>query len=143
MIRPARPDDAGEITRLSVELGYPTSLEATAANLSILLASARYLVVVAAGGSRLLGWAVVERRLSLESGERAELTGLVVSTSARRKGIGRALVSAAEHWGSAQGLASMYVRSNVARRESHPFYLGIGYERKKTQHTYEKRLASA
>lgn len=142
MLRPARPDDAEEITRLSVELGYPAAPEAIAANLSALLASARYLVTVAAQGPRLLGWAVVERRLALESGERAELTGLVVSASARRMGIGKALVSAAEQWGSEQGLESIYVRSNVARQESHPFYLGLGYNRKKTQHTYEKRLAS-
>jgi len=142
VIRPARPDDATEITRLSVELGYPATLAATSANLATLLGSARYLVSVAAEGPRLLGWAVVERRLSLESGERAELTGLVVSASARRKGVGRALVSAAERWGSEQGLASMYVRSNVARLESHPFYLGLGYNRKKTQHTYEKPLVA-
>jgi len=142
VVRPARPDDATEITRLSVELGYPASLAAITANLATLLASARYLVSVADQGSRLLGWAVVERRLSLESGERAELTGLVVSASVRRTGIGKALVSAAEQWGSEQGLTSIYVRSNVARQESHPFYLGLGYARKKTQHTYEKRLAS-
>lgn len=142
VFRPARPDDAEEVTRLSVELGYPASLEAVAANLSALLASARYLVTVAAQGSRLLGWAVVERRFSLESGERAELTGLVVGVSDRRRGIGKALVSAAERWGVEQGLGSIYVRSNVSREESHPFYLGLGYSRKKTQHTYEKQFDS-
>ena len=90
-----------------------------------------------------MGWAVAERRLSLESGERAELTGLVVSASARRMGIGRSLVTAAEQWGSEQGLESMYVRSNIARQESHPFYLDLGYHLKKTQHTYEKPLIPA
>jgi len=139
-IRPARPDDAGEITRLCAELGYPASVEAIAANLAVLLASARYHVAVADRGSELLGWAVVEHRHWLESGARAELTGLVVSASARRMGIGKALVAAAERWGSEQGLKSIYVRSNTAREESHPFYLGIGYARKKTQHTYEKPL---
>jgi len=141
-IRPARPDDAEEIARLSLELGYPASVEAIAANLASLLASARYLVAVAAQGSRLLGWAVVERRLALESGARAELTGLVVGISARRRGVGKSLVAAAEHWGSGQGLGSIYVRSNAARQESHPFYLSLGYHRKKTQHTYEKPLVS-
>ena len=142
-IRPARPDDSEEISRLSAELGYPASVGAIGSNLAALLASARYFVSVAERGSRLLGWAVVERRLMLESGERAELTGLVVSASARRMGVGRALVAAAEHWGLGQGMKSIYVRSNVAREESHPFYLGLGYHRKKSQHTYEKLLVSA
>ena len=142
MVRPARPADAEEITRLSVELGYPASVAATVASLAALLASDKYLVSVATQGPRVLGWAVVERRLSLESGERAELTGLVVGGSDRRMGVGKALVAAAERWGVEQGLGSIYVRSNVAREESHPFYLGLGYRRKKTQHTYEKQFDS-
>lgn len=79
----------------------------------------------------------------LESGERAELVGLVVRSDARRIGVGKALVLAAEHWASAQGLQTITVRSNIVRAESHPFYESIGYVRKKTQHTYAKAPSAA
>jgi GNAT superfamily N-acetyltransferase len=83
---------------------------------------------------------VVERRVSLESGEAAEITGLVVAASARRTGVGKALVSSAEQWTARQGLTAIRVRSNITRAESHPFYERLGFLRKKTQHTYEKPL---
>ena len=113
-IRPAHLDDAAEIARLSGELGYPRSAGDIRSALKILLASPTCSVMVASGrASQLSGWIVIERRISLESGEAAEITGLVVSASARRTGIGKALVSAAEQWTALQGLPSIRVRSNI------------------------------
>ena len=83
---------------------------------------------------------VVERHCSLESGEQAELAGLVVSSDARRLGVGRALVAAAEAWTRAAGFPTLRVRSNVLRAESHAFYRSVGFVPVKTQHTYEKSL---
>ena len=143
-IIPARETDAAEIARLSLELGYQTAVDQTRTALKQILSSHSYFAVVAsAGAGRLLGWAVAERRLSLESGEFMELTGLVVSTSARRLGAGRSLVAAAEHWALKNGFSSIRVRSNIARTESHPFYERLGFERTKTQHAYKKPLSPA
>jgi GNAT superfamily N-acetyltransferase len=89
---------------------------------------------------RLAGWIAAERRLSLEAGERVEITGLVVDGSIRRGGVGRALVAAAEAWASEQGLDVVVVRSNVLRQASHPFYEGLGYVRQKSQHVYARHL---
>jgi GNAT superfamily N-acetyltransferase len=142
-IRLAQFADAAEIARLNIELGYSASAEEIGARLRFMLASADFVVAVAAGhDSQLLGWTVAERRLSLESGEKAEITGLVVGATARRTGVGTALVAAAEQWAAKQGLKAICVRSNITRTESHPFYQSQGYVRKKTQHTYEKQLAS-
>ena len=76
----------------------------------------------------------------LEMGERVEIVGLVVDSVARRSGVGRALVAAAEHWARSRGIDEVFVRSNVVRPESHPFYERIGYLLSKTQHVYRKRL---
>lgn len=146
VIRPARPSDAAEIARLSHELGYPATADQLRARLAELLGSSRCLVAVAEAGEggredRLAGWIAVERRLSLESGEGAEITGLVVAASSRRTGVGAALVATAERWVREHGLASVRVRSNVVRPESHPFYRRLGYAAVKTQHVYEKRLS--
>jgi GNAT superfamily N-acetyltransferase len=142
-IRRAEIADAAEIARLSDELGYPLTLEEMRERLSRLLASDRHYVAVAASGERLLGWMHVEHRASLEGGDRAELMGLVVDSTVRRRGLGRQLVAVAENWALAHGLSSLTIRSNVVRELSHPFYESLGYARAKTQHVYRKVLTSA
>jgi len=141
LIRPARLEDAAEIATLSTELGYPTSEGEMKRRMEKLLQSNSYFLAVAENESRVIAWVAAEKRLLLESGERAEIVGLIVTTSARRSGTGLALVKAAEAWAVEQGMPSISVRSNVARVESHPFYERLGYVRTKTQHAYAKQLA--
>jgi GNAT superfamily N-acetyltransferase len=133
-------DDAAEMARLAGELGYPMSTAEMARRLGVLLPNERHYIAVAATGDRLTGWVQVEHRFSLEGGDRAELMGLVVDSSARRRGIGRDLVDVAENWALARGLSAVTVRSNAARELSHPFYEALGYSREKTQHVYRKAV---
>ncbi|HKR76548.1 MAG TPA: GNAT family N-acetyltransferase [Rhodanobacter sp.] len=140
-LRPARIEDAAEIARLAGELGYPVETTAMAARLRAILPLRQHHVTVAVGGCKgLVGWIAVERRLTLEAGERVEIVGLVVDASARGSGVGRALVADAESWALALGFDAIGVRSNVAREDSHPFYECLGFARVKTQHMYRKRL---
>ena len=139
-VRPATTADAAGIARLATELGYPSSEEEMATRLHSLLRSESHFVGVAEDGPNLVGWVAAERRLLLESGTRVELVGLIVGSSARRRGTGRELVAAAEAWALGQGVKVIIVRSNVARLESHPFYERLGYERTKTQHAYSRQL---
>jgi GNAT superfamily N-acetyltransferase len=138
--RPACAADAAEIARLSGELGYPTDSQAMAARLAQLLGDPRQCVRVLDAEGGLAGWISAERRLSLETGERVEITGLVVDGGARRGGAGQALVAAAEAWATEQGIGIVAVRSNVQRPASHPFYEALGYVRKKSQHVYVRAL---
>jgi len=138
--RPARVVDAGEIARLAGELGYPVDAATMAARLEALAADPRQCVYVIDREGALAGWIAVERRLSLEGGERVEITGLVVDSTVRRGGVGRSLAAAAEAWAREQGVNLVLVRSNVQRRASHPFYEGLGYVRKKSQHVYTRHL---
>jgi N-acetylglutamate synthase-like GNAT family acetyltransferase len=141
LVRPARLEDAAEIANLSTELGYPTSEGEMKRRMEKLLQSVAYFLAVAEQESRVIGWVAAERRLLLESGERADIVGLIVTKNARRSGTGLALVHAAEAWAIQQGMRTMAVRSSVARLESHPFYERLGYVRAKTQHAYLKQLA--
>ena len=141
-IRRAEIADAPEIARLAGELGYPMSPAEMTRRLTTLLPNEHHYIVVAASSGRLLGWMHVERRFSLEGGDRAELMGLVVDSTARRRGVGRELLVVAENWTRAQGLSSLTVRSNVVRELSHPFYESLGYSRCKTQHVYIKTIVS-
>ena len=139
-LRPARIEDAAEIARLSTELGYPASAAGMTPRLRSVLDDPKHHVVVAAAGDGLLGWIGLERRLSLEGGERAEIVGLVVDARSRRAGVGAALTQRAERWAHELGYDQLVVRSNAARIESHPFYEKHGYVRRKTSHVYFKQL---
>ena len=138
-LRDAQPGDAPEVVRLMTQLGYSASIAETRERLEQ-LRDERYCTQVAAAGSELLGWISGERRLTLESGTIWEIVGLVVDARARRHRVGAALVGAIERWARDQGASAVRVRSNVARVESHDFYLALGYERVKTQHAYMRTL---
>ncbi|MFN3987984.1 MAG: GNAT family N-acetyltransferase [Rhodocyclaceae bacterium] len=141
LLRPASIDDSLAIATLVGELGYPANPGDIEARLSVLIGSDRYFIAVAAESSGgLLGLVNAERRLTIESGTSYELTGLVVSASARRTGVGSALVAAAEAWALSHGASSLRVRSDVVRPEAHSFYAGRGYALQKTQHCYVKPL---
>jgi len=142
-LRPAELADAAEIARLSGELGYPVSAQVMAGRLTVILPHPMHHISVIAEAGVLLGWIAMERRMTLESGERVEIVGLVVAGATRRGGVGRALVEDAERWARTQGFDVIQVRSNVTRTESHPFYERLGYVRRKSQHVYTKPLAAA
>lgn len=141
-IRPMLPDDAAEASRLGMQLGYPASPDVMRARIESLLVSPRHFLAVAETATgALAGWISAERRLMLTGDERVEITGLVVDEACRRGGAGGRLLGAAERWCLDQGLDTVFVRSNVTREASHPFYEHAGYARTKTQHAYRRRLA--
>jgi len=142
-LREARLGDAVEIARLSAELGYPASADEVSTRLTALLDDPVHRISVVELDGVLLGWIAVEGRMTLESGERAEIVGLVVSAQARRQGVGRMLTDDAEQWARSLGFASLVVRSNVLRDASHAFYRRQGYAHRKTQHVYAKALDTA
>jgi len=141
-IRPADPHDAAELARLAAELGYPASAAAMRLRLQWLEGRDDAVLAAAAAGAPLLGWIHVGRRVALESGECAEILGLVVGAAARRLGVGKRLVAAAEAWSRDRGLDRIVVRSNAARTESHRFYPALEYALAKSQHVYQKTLAA-
>jgi ribosomal protein S18 acetylase RimI-like enzyme len=141
-VRPATLDDAAAVATLSAQLGYPVSAEVMTDRLSRLLGRDDQAVLVAVDdGGRLAGWIHAADQDLVEAERRCEILGLVVDEGRRRAGIGRRLVAEAEAWAMSRGLREMSVRSNLARRESHPFYQSQGYRRVKTQEVYRKRLA--
>jgi GNAT superfamily N-acetyltransferase len=64
---------------------------------------------------------------------------MVVASSARRQGIGRALIEAAEERMIQRGCGLVEVTSNVKLRAAHAFYAKMGFER--TSHRFAKDLA--
>ncbi len=141
-IRAATLGDAAEIARLAGELGYPAAAGEISARLQSLLGQPNHFIAVAATqdeqGKELLGWIAAEERSLLVASPQIEIMGLVVDHASRREGVGHALIAAIEHWAKERGHGNIVVRSNTRRQQSHPFYEGLGYRRKKSQHVYVK-----
>ena len=139
-IRAPRTADAEQLCVLNRQLGYATEIEELVSRINKLSELQGHFVAVAEVDGTVVGWVQAEHRFSMESGDKAELVGLIVGAATRRSGVGRLLVQAAEDWASDRGLLSIVVRSNAIRPESHCFYRRIGYTQSKTQHVYAKPL---
>lgn len=139
-VRGAKIGDAAEIARLAGELGYPAAAGEISARLQSLLGQPNHFIAVAAveSAQQLLGWIAAEERTLLVASPQIEIMGLVVDHAARREGVGHALIAATESWAKERVPGDIVVRSNTCRQESHPFYEGLGYRRKKSQHVYVK-----
>lgn len=140
-VRVARIDDAPSVARLSEELGYPSPVKLVRERLRRLLSrdDQRIIVAVTKRG-KVCGWLQAHRSVSLETGLRVEIVGLIVSKAYRRMSIGRSLVGQAEVWASEISAETVVVRSNAARVESHSFYPSLGFLPSKTQVVYRKRV---
>src|SRR6266576_2624574 len=142
MTFPAATEADADVARLAGELGYPNEVEVIRARVRAIGESDLLLVAVDAN-DKAIGFIQAHRVCIIEVGFRVEILGLVVSSSARRSGIGRRLIDEAERWTKHIGAEAVSVRSNTKRTEAHVFYPALGYTKIKTQAVYEKaaRLA--
>jgi N-acetylglutamate synthase-like GNAT family acetyltransferase len=106
-IRPARAEDAEAVAALLGELGYPAPAAKALAYLERFpLEDVALLVATSLSG--VIGWIEVIETSHLESGDVAEITGLVVTASERGRAVGSTLLAAGRGVGT------------TARARSHP-----------------------
>jgi len=126
-IRAVKPEDAASLAELLQELGFPTAVDAVAQRLSALADSGEK-VFVGTRGMEVLGFVtlhvipVLHRETPV-----GRMTALVVASRARRLGLGRALVAAAEQHLAGAGCGLIEVTSNQRLVEAHTFYQQLGY----------------
>jgi GNAT superfamily N-acetyltransferase len=130
-IRFAQTSDVPELARLFGELGYDIPSFVLAERLKAFGAAGQHALVASdLSADRLLGVATLHATPVLHRpGPVGRVTALVVDASVRGRGIGRALMAAAESWAAEQGCVLMEVTSNQRRADAHKFYEGLGYER--------------
>jgi GNAT superfamily N-acetyltransferase len=138
LVRPCLLADASAVAALATELGYPTGVEQARARIAGLLGRDDDAVFVAEEDGAAAGWIHVHEVRTLESEPMAELLGLVVIGPRRGQGFGKALVQAALAWAAERGLATVRVRSNVVRVDSHRWYQAAGFEVIKTQRVFDR-----
>jgi len=132
--------DAEGVAALSTQLGYPSTAEQTLRRFRGIADAPDARVWVADLDGAIVGWIHLFGNRLLESDPDIEIGGLVVHEDARGRGVGRALVNAAEDWARERGYSVVSVRSNVIRKEAHEFYKGLGFEPTKSQFKFRKKL---
>jgi len=138
-VREARAQDVGALAELATQLGYPSHPEEVLHRLRCVVPE-RSRVLVAVVDACVVGWVHVSLYPTLVTDGAAQIHGLVVDQKWRDRGIGRALLEAAESWALDRACRTMLVRSNVIRREAHDFYRHLGYQQGKTSVTFAKVL---
>jgi len=138
-IRRAEPHEAGEISRLTSQLGYSTTEDGVQSRLER-FSTEDHRVLVAVLDGRLAGWIHVALRASVESETWSEILGFVVDEAARGRGIGQRLLRAGGEWAAGRGADRMRVRSKSSRDEAHGFYESQGFRFVKTQRVMDLKL---
>jgi GNAT superfamily N-acetyltransferase len=139
-IRPMRAGDAEAVAVLAGQLGYPSSTQEVHERMRHVLGRDDAAALVAEDAGRVIAWLHVEMRRSLVADHEAQVMALVVDEACRSRGIGAAMMAAAEDWARRQGADRLRVGSRVTRTDAHRFYERLGYDLSKTSHWFEKRL---
>lgn len=137
-IRPAEDADAPELAALLAHLGYPADAADLPDRLLRLRSDGDDAFVAVLDGVT-VGLATVHSRAVLHVARPvAQLTALVVPPAMRGRGVGRALVAAAEQWARAQGADRLVVTTALHRAEAPLFYERLGFEH--TGRRYVRKL---
>lgn len=138
-LRPATAADAERIAALFTDEGYPAGASAIAARLERFTASAGQ-VVVADDDGEILGFAAVHLMPRFEHDDTiARVLALVVDAGARGRGIGHALMEAAERIARDADSAFIEVTAAHHRPEARQLYESLGYDASVTAYL-RKRL---
>lgn len=87
-----------------------------------------------------VGWIHVYIAMRVESNPFGELGGFVVEENHRRRGIGSALLGAAETWLTGRGIETLRVRSRSTRVDAHAFFEQAGFSMTKDQRVFDKPI---
>ena len=129
-IRNAELSDAAELAVLMSELDYETQAPDMEMRLKSILSNAAFKTFVAIMDGRVCGMIGTFTYASYEHNDPgARILALVTLSTARRRGIGRALIAAAEEDLAQRGITRVSLNTSLARKGAHKFYESVGYER--------------
>jgi GNAT superfamily N-acetyltransferase len=129
-IRAPRPGDAAALAALFGELGYPVEPDSAWDRVERLAREARATTFVAEEAGAPVGLAAGVRGVlapGYVAADVAQLTALVVTERARRRGVGRALVGAVAAWARDRGCRRLTAATGPGRPAARAFYERLGF----------------
>lgn len=140
VIRKLKLEDAGDVNRLSQQLGYSLQVEDTTRQIEIILAKTDHIAFVAINNDEVVGWVHAFQASYLESLPFVEIGGLVVDKNYRGKGIGKILLNEVKQWCMKQRVYRLRVRTQTTRHDAQRFYVSFGFKDIKEQKVYQIEL---
>ena len=128
IIRHAEKADAPALAQLMGELGYPTRVSDMEMRLDSIMRDPDYRTFVAVSADAVCG---MIGTCCIKSHEHNNVGGriiaLVVSENQRGRGVGRALIQAAENDFVARNVRRVALNTRLSREKAHLFYENLGY----------------
>jgi ribosomal protein S18 acetylase RimI-like enzyme len=129
-IRDAELDDAAELAALMCELGYETKRTEMETRLKLILSNPGYKTFVATMDGCICGMIGTLTYPSYEHNDASgRILALVTASTARRRGIGRALIATVEKDFAQRGIRRVSLDTRLTRGDAHTFYESLGYKR--------------
>ena len=127
-IRPAETADAAALAELMTQLGYPTRTSEMEMRMETICADKNYATFVAVSEGRVCGMIGTRISCSFEhNSPGGAILALVVSEKIRGRGVGHALIAAAENDFAQRNIRRVAVYTHFRRTEAHEFYEKLGY----------------
>lgn len=128
-VRPLTAGDFEQVRPMLIDMRFVDDEQALAERFPGFCLHPDWSLMGAFEGETLLGYAALQDygpHLRAGNTHRtAKLHDLYTTPSARRRGVGRTLMQAAEAWAQARGLRYLFWYANL--REATPAYIGMGY----------------
>jgi ribosomal protein S18 acetylase RimI-like enzyme len=129
-VRRAEMSDAAALADLMTQLGYPTRTSEMEMRLEAIHADKNYATFVAVKAGKVCGMIGTRISYSYEhNSPGGAILALVVSENMRGRGVGHALIAAAENDFAQRNIRRVAVYTHVRRTEAHEFYEKAGYAR--------------
>lgn len=128
-VRSAEARDSAAIAALIGQLGYEATPGEVSARLEALASEGRAVLVAELDGEVVGCLSTSVMRVLHRPAPVGRISMMVVDEMVRGRGLGAALVRAAEWRLAEQGCAMIEVTSNVRRTAAHRFYERLGFER--------------
>jgi ribosomal protein S18 acetylase RimI-like enzyme len=129
-IRDVKLSDAPKLAALMCELDYETTEAEMRRRLRPILSDPRFCTLVAEIDHEVCGMIGTLTCPSYEHNDPGgRILALVTSTTTRRRGIGRALVAAAEKIFVQKEITRVALNTQLTREDAHKFYEALGYQR--------------
>ena len=127
-IRDGKLSDAADLAALMCELGYGTAGAEMESRLISILKDPRYKTLVVLNDDKICGMIGTFTCYTYEhNSPSARILALVVSEKMRGRGVGRALIDAAEKDLARKNISRIAVNTRFERKDAHEFYEKLGY----------------
>jgi PhnO protein len=129
-IRATEAADIEALADLMTQLGYETRASEMQMRMEAILADKHYVTFVAVSKGKVCGMIGTFTCYSYEhNSPSGRILVLVVSEKMRRRGVGHALIAAAEKDLAQKNISRIAVNTRFERKEAHKFYEKAGYKR--------------